>query len=272
MQCKLRGPGRNLKPSEIKSEAIKAEGFEDLGCLIIATTSRRDTVIQRYVRRLSKEWEGRGLFSVHIFAWDDIVDELHNYEDLVLKYYLKPFDRFDDGSPAESLVSIGAPRSETGLGDLESGEGSESWVLEVRAAVDRQDYAALRQMVVKFQGSEVLDTSQQSEFSLYSTLLAYHDGNLSDAQEILARSGPNASSEARIRTALWLLQVGRVAEARFLVDLEINPSSPVVNILAEAVRIWASLSTSISIGTRVRIEEVDELAQSASMVDAPATL
>lgn len=77
IQCK----GKNeysreqLTENEINIEVEAAKSFEPpLKKLYIATTAQNDAKVQTHVRKLNIEHRIQGLFEVHIFGWESIVD------------------------------------------------------------------------------------------------------------------------------------------------------------------------------------------------------
>lgn len=90
IQCKGKNSyGNNgLTVSELNSEVEKATRFSPkIKCFIIATTSVKDVKIEERAREITNENKRKGLFSVHVFGWDDIIDKLHEYPDVMNKYY-----------------------------------------------------------------------------------------------------------------------------------------------------------------------------------------
>jgi len=66
-----------LTADEVREEVEKARGFEPtLKKFYIATTSNKDAAIEKLVRELDLEHRALGLFEVHLFSWEDIVDRI----------------------------------------------------------------------------------------------------------------------------------------------------------------------------------------------------
>jgi hypothetical protein len=66
-----------VSESVIAEEILNAEFFDPPGdALSIATTAKRDAVVQKTVREFSAKRWGQGKFSVGILFWDDIVQDL----------------------------------------------------------------------------------------------------------------------------------------------------------------------------------------------------
>jgi hypothetical protein len=63
--------------AEIDREIEEAKGFEPaLRKLYFATTARRDSKTQAYIRKRNEALKKEGLFEVHLFSWEDIVDRI----------------------------------------------------------------------------------------------------------------------------------------------------------------------------------------------------
>ncbi len=86
VQCKQKGRGERLTCSEITAEALKAEGFEPrLSSFIVATTAPRDARAQRAARELTDD--PALPFTVSVFSWADVAEELVKHPDLLRRYY-----------------------------------------------------------------------------------------------------------------------------------------------------------------------------------------
>lgn len=73
IQCKLRNADQVLSEREVRKEVEKAKSFSPpLGKFILATTARRDPVVQRLAVEISRSHLTDGLFSVHVYSWDDL--------------------------------------------------------------------------------------------------------------------------------------------------------------------------------------------------------
>lgn len=86
VQCK--NVELELKITTVKEEIIKAEQFEPtLSSFYIATTLPNDALLQREIRLLSVERVKNNFFSVGIFFWEDIIQELiKNPQDFSIHY------------------------------------------------------------------------------------------------------------------------------------------------------------------------------------------
>ena len=85
VQCK----GKNdytqsiLTKKEIEDEIEKAKSFKPaLQKLIFATTASKDAEIEEYVRCKDLELRQKGLFSIDIYAWEDIVTKIEDYRNV----------------------------------------------------------------------------------------------------------------------------------------------------------------------------------------------
>jgi hypothetical protein len=102
-----------LTENEISKEIEKAKSFRpQLSVYIIATTSNKDSKIEEFVRLKDIENQKAGSFEILLFYWEDIVDLLEGYPD-VLNWYLHgigqkgPFDfKISFNNMEESLTLI----------------------------------------------------------------------------------------------------------------------------------------------------------------------
>lgn len=90
VQCKLRSQlkERRLSGEDIRDEVKKARRFNpSLAEFIVATTAERDATAQLAAREITEVHEEQGLFSVTVFAWEDIVLRLAEHKEVLEKYY-----------------------------------------------------------------------------------------------------------------------------------------------------------------------------------------
>ena len=100
IQCKLRAARQRLTKREVKEEVDKATQFTPrLNKYIIATTARRDPNIQALAAQLTQSHTERCLFSVQVYAWEDIKEILKRNLALVRVFY---------GAGETTTVSIAA--------------------------------------------------------------------------------------------------------------------------------------------------------------------
>jgi tetratricopeptide (TPR) repeat protein len=85
VQCKQKD-GRlwaKVTPDELEAEVKAARRFEPkLARFILATTAVRDTAVQRRANQLTEEHKNAGLFTVAVWAWEDIWHELYRRKKL----------------------------------------------------------------------------------------------------------------------------------------------------------------------------------------------
>lgn len=92
VQCKKKDitstePDESLTADEIQKIVDEAKKFkEPLSEFVIAYTGKRDTNLQLTALKISKEHEVKGLFTVHIYSWDDILQKLGNYSGVFRKH------------------------------------------------------------------------------------------------------------------------------------------------------------------------------------------
>ncbi|ETT65402.1 hypothetical protein C173_20281 [Paenibacillus sp. FSL R7-277] len=98
VQCKNT---ENLNLQTIIDEAQKAESFKPaINAYYVATTGKRDSVLQESVRLENIKRKASGTFSIQILFWDDIQSELAKNTMLFQKYY----SQFMTQLPQESIV------------------------------------------------------------------------------------------------------------------------------------------------------------------------
>ena len=85
LQCKQKD-GRlwaKVTPDELEAEVEAARRFEPkLARFILATTASRDTAVQRRANQLTEQHKKAGLFTVAVWAWEDIWHELYRRKPL----------------------------------------------------------------------------------------------------------------------------------------------------------------------------------------------
>ena len=109
VQCKVRSSS-GLSEAELVAEVEKAKSFNPkLKEFVVATTSKRDAALQEIARILSEvSMLGMG-FSVNVYSWDDIRQELLSNEnlDLLQRYYTGFFlDVQKRGISLSKLITI----------------------------------------------------------------------------------------------------------------------------------------------------------------------
>ncbi|SED26092.1 hypothetical protein SAMN05519104_3164 [Rhizobiales bacterium GAS188] len=89
-QCKRKGiwPPTTLTKTEVDREVAEAKKFRlKLKKYIIATTAPNDARIIDHVKTISARHAKKGLFSVHVYSWSEIVRRIQNYPDLYEKHF-----------------------------------------------------------------------------------------------------------------------------------------------------------------------------------------
>jgi hypothetical protein len=122
VQCKKKNGAlfSKLTEHELIVEIEAAKTFQPpLTEFLIATTASRDEALQKTAREITQQHLQQGLFSVHIWAWEDIWAELYKREALLetiapqywgKMYQLKPLKKTDAQSKlseAEELLAEG---------------------------------------------------------------------------------------------------------------------------------------------------------------------
>lgn len=80
IQCKGKDnyTQKKFTKKEIDTEINKAKSFKpNLKQFYLATTAVKDALIEEYIREKNQEHIESGLFSIHIFSWEDIVDLIY---------------------------------------------------------------------------------------------------------------------------------------------------------------------------------------------------
>lgn len=98
IQCKGRDNYTNqrITEEELRDEVTKAQTFAPaLADFAIATTAPRDVAIQTLARELTEQHKNCGLFSVHVWSWDDIVESLGGFPKVAVKHYPQFFFVYD---------------------------------------------------------------------------------------------------------------------------------------------------------------------------------
>lgn len=81
-----------LTKKEVYEEVEKAKSFEPkLSEFIIATTGPKDAKIEKLARIITEDHLKKGLFTVHIFGWEDIVGRLADFPEVKEKHYSELF-------------------------------------------------------------------------------------------------------------------------------------------------------------------------------------
>jgi eukaryotic-like serine/threonine-protein kinase len=77
-----------LSEQELRAMVERAKNFvPSLGQFILATTAPRDARIQELARQLSEQNAAAGLFSVHVWGWEDICSALASHPSVLQRHY-----------------------------------------------------------------------------------------------------------------------------------------------------------------------------------------
>jgi hypothetical protein len=72
----------------VNAEIANAQAFEPkLNRLYIATTAKRDAVLQKAVREISKQRAQASLFKIDVLFWDDICQDLAKDDEIFFRHY-----------------------------------------------------------------------------------------------------------------------------------------------------------------------------------------
>ncbi|MFA5967159.1 MAG: tetratricopeptide repeat protein [Patescibacteria group bacterium] len=95
--------GEKLTEVDIQTEVGKAKNFSpSLQCYFIITTAPRDSAAQGIARSITEAHSKEGLFSVHIWGWEDIREFLLKNKDLLFDYW----PQYRPGAQTQSGQSI----------------------------------------------------------------------------------------------------------------------------------------------------------------------
>ena len=90
VQCKGKDnfADKVLTEREVKTEVKKAKSFRPrLSEFIIATTGQKEVSLQELARKITNEHRKKGLFSVHVWAWSDMVSRMEEFPEVIEKHY-----------------------------------------------------------------------------------------------------------------------------------------------------------------------------------------
>lgn len=90
VQCKGKDKyaDKSITENEVETEVEKAKSFSPpLSQFVIATSGKRDVSIQELARKITEKHLGMGLFSVHVWCWEDIVGRLEEFPHIIAEYY-----------------------------------------------------------------------------------------------------------------------------------------------------------------------------------------
>lgn len=110
VQCK--NTVNRISIAVIEAEVKSAELFtSDLDHLYIATTAKRDALVQREVRRISEQRKKESKFKVNILFWDDICHDLSKDEEVFFQHYpqfrpRRSDDKSHDKRLYQELISL----------------------------------------------------------------------------------------------------------------------------------------------------------------------
>lgn len=114
LQCKNSDQrSGSLTEADIKAEVEKAKTFKPaLKRFYIATTLPRDSALQAVVRQISSDNVAAGLFSVHIWGWEDLHEALLAHREVLYTYWphLQPPTQTSPNAAGADLVKKATER------------------------------------------------------------------------------------------------------------------------------------------------------------------
>ena len=90
VQCKGKDGryGHSVSVSELQEEVEKALTFTpSLSCYYLVSTGPADATVQKEARLISEKHASLGLFPVHVFGWDHLLNQLQDHPDVVKKHF-----------------------------------------------------------------------------------------------------------------------------------------------------------------------------------------
>jgi len=88
IQCKRRNYDRSLTAKEAEADIAAAKDMDPkVDRFGIATTSKRNPRLQKYIAKKNIEHQSSGLFSVELDSWDDINELLNQHPDIAASIY-----------------------------------------------------------------------------------------------------------------------------------------------------------------------------------------
>lgn len=181
MQCKgsESNKPRQLSNSDIEGEVEKAKKFRpSLKLLIIAYTGDKKSSLMERARELSEDNEGKGLFRVVLWAWEDIVREAYNFPEIAQELLVAnqvPLGGSLDPQRPKSGKAAELQRIQTALADLQS------------AIVEEESQAATD------------DPINNARIDVFKDQIAAGDGRATIAPLRAFIEGLEATASARVR-------------------------------------------------------------------------
>ncbi len=160
IQCKGKDnyTGQLLTEKEVEDEVDKAKFFQpELSQFIIATTGPKDTKIEKLARKITEKHTKNGLFSVHIWGWDDILLCLADFPEVIEKHY--PEFSVDTKASKRGIDEIG----ETTQVILERSADIKSELSSIRERIDtspKVNYAEMSMSILTQEYQRELDHSR----------------------------------------------------------------------------------------------------------------
>lgn len=100
-------PGGAITRRILREEYEKALSFRpELQLWTLATTTKRDSEVQRVALELSDDSVRHGRFGVKVWFWDDYVTHLNNYDDLTRMYYSNVLQLKTSGDEDEEVLEL----------------------------------------------------------------------------------------------------------------------------------------------------------------------
>ncbi len=260
VQCKGKYTlwGAQVTEKELRDEISKALDFApSLSHWILATTAPKDSTIEQVARQISDDHSRRGLFTVQVMGWDDLVSLIAEHPDVIEKHY-------PGQAPSNQLIRI--KLEELALGQGQSAQ-QQTQIIELvsqvltrlpivdpgaGSPVDPDDIKlqaqidSARDLIRSGQPRTALSilkrlaenhwerATARAKFRLFTNQGAaeYNLGNLNEAAELFVKAEPFGDGDplARANFVLALILRGDMQEARSHADavLKNDPNNTLV--------------------------------------------
>lgn len=201
---------KSITTKELKEEVNKAKNFKpNLSKFIIATTGKRDGKIQELAREITEENKQKDLFSVHVFFWEDILEQLIEYTEVLKRNFR---DIFPEQTSEFKEIKDDVDTIKNSISSLKSN-------IEGRVPLSIQDFS-----------KEVLKNEYQAELVQIKELIKEKNptGALKALENLKNRIWSNATPDVRYRiltnqgAAYLNLHKYREAGKKFIEALQYN--------------------------------------------------
>lgn len=187
VQCKGKDnyADNTLTEKEVEAEVEKAKSFKPpISEFVIATSGKRDVSIQELARTISERHKKEDLFSVHVWSWEDIVDRLEEFPDVIALYYpglsvdykaiREGIDEINDNTRAiledvgDIKSSLQSTKPDVGILDIPSYVDISTTTI-ILASEHQAEIDHSRELLKNFKSTEALDYLTELKNRIWST-------------------------------------------------------------------------------------------------------